>query len=102
MLACIIVGRAKLLLEYNSPEDAFASMAVDAWKNGDNSQKYYPLEKHLEKFCVVVASSNNGAVENVSMGFPKADEVDQVWGANDSPSWTLRVICLETKARPGA
>lgn len=85
LLACIIVERAKLLHEYNSPEDAFASKAADAWKNGDNSQKYYPLDKRLEKFGVVVASSNNGAVENVSMDFPKANEVDQAWGANDSP-----------------
>lgn len=48
-------------------------------KVGKYTLPYYPLAKELAGFSIVVASSNNGAVENVSMELPKLDAIDPAW-----------------------
>ncbi|CAM4113959.1 ATP-binding protein [Vreelandella rituensis] len=85
LLAAIIVERAVILSKYQSPEDAFSTRAVAAWKNSGDSQYYYALDKRLHNFGVVASSSNNSAVENLSLEFPKAGDVDPAWGNNASP-----------------
>lgn len=107
IVASVIVDRAQVLARYGAPKEAFGSV-TQAWQMGTWHQRYAPLDKALRRFGIVVASSNNGAVENVTLEFPKAEDVDDDWGARASPfteiatamlpddheAWSLMAACL--------
>lgn len=107
IMAGIIVERASVLATFNHPEEALGPTRI-AWENRSWKQHYRPLDNRLQDFGVVVASSNNGAVENVTMEFPKAEDVDIEWATRASPftgvatamlpgneeAWTLSSACM--------
>lgn len=107
VVAGIIVARAEALARYASPSDAF-DRTVLAWESSGWRQQYAPLAPELQEFGIVVASSNNGAVENVTLEFPKAEDVDPDWGnrqhspfteiatamLGDEDAWSLLSACL--------
>ncbi|AQU84140.1 MULTISPECIES: C-terminal helicase domain-containing protein [unclassified Halomonas] len=108
VVAGIIVERAQALARFTSPSDAFGK-SRPAWQSGEWRQFFAPLDASLLNFGIVVASSNNGAVENVTLEFPKAADVDPEWGNREhSPfteigsrllgdageSWSLLAACL--------
>lgn len=63
IIAQICVERAKVLSQLTNPLDAFIKEPV---KNASDSTYIFPLISELKGFEVVVASSNNAAVENIS------------------------------------
>ncbi|WP_433666927.1 AAA domain-containing protein [Nocardia sp. CA-136227] len=78
LIAAIVVDRAVVLARLESPGQAFGKQARK-WRTGDSGSwenRLYPLIDELCGFEIVVASSNNGAVENITMEVPAADAVD--------------------------
>lgn len=69
VVAALVTQRASILATYDDPENAFASSGQKlnlggAWIH------LYRLDAHLKGFEMLVASSNNKAVENVSGELP--------------------------------
>lgn len=75
VVAAVIVQRAGVLTDLG--QSAFLDKKTI--KVGKYTLPYYSLAKELAGFSIVVASSNNGAVENVSMELPKLDAIDPAW-----------------------
>lgn len=83
VVAAIVVERAKLLARKGSALLSSARM-LDI---GGKSIPYYPLDPSLSGYSIVVASSNNGALDNVSLELPKRDAIHNIWsGAVDAYS----------------
>ncbi len=78
LIAHIIVERAKVIASFSKPGDGFKKQK-NAWKSGNTDSKYFPLNPKLFGYEIVVASSNNGAVENVTMEIPAQESVDKAW-----------------------
>lgn len=81
IVAAILVKRAKNMVKIHDPSNAL--IKVDELINGNGYNAWvYALDKSLCHSGIVVASSNNGAVENVSKELPLKNEtkpfVDQI------------------------
>lgn len=74
IVAAVITERAKVLATYADPEDVF-SHSGHKLKRGGAFLHIYAVDKKLRGFEIVVASSNNKAVENVSVELPGRDAV---------------------------
>ncbi|UPG87628.1 AAA domain-containing protein [Luteibacter aegosomatis] len=78
LIAAIVVQRADVLAGLNRASDAFTGSLEKA--NGVEGECIgYPLRDALHGFEIVVASSNNGAVENITLELPQRDRVDESW-----------------------
>lgn len=74
-VSAIVVERAKVISDLG--DKAFlpgASLQV-----GPTTIPYYPLHARLAGYSIVVASSNNGAVENLSLELPLEKAIDPKW-----------------------
>nr|MDP9128072.1 hypothetical protein [Pseudomonadota bacterium] len=71
MVAAIVAQRAAALAEFDDPEEAFSYTPMQDKKG--NKEHRYLLDKTLIGYEIVVASSNNKAVENISRAIPAAD-----------------------------
>lgn len=75
VVAAILVERAKVMAGYGNPSSAFSKIG-----QVDINDQYTPfIYVPSEKLCdggIVVASSNNGAVENISKELPLMKEVE--------------------------
>lgn len=71
-----VIERAKLLVEFDKPDQAFS---VAEFKNpcDQYNRSYYCMDKRLKKYGILVASNNNAAVENISLELPKAISNDR-------------------------
>lgn len=67
-----IVRRARSLAKYESPGDAFLPGVVEVKFAGGEPCRIAQLRDDLTGFEMVVASSNNAAVENISRDLPKS------------------------------
>jgi hypothetical protein len=75
VVAAVVVERAKLLA--NKGSGAFGSKrSVNA---GDRTIPYHEIDPFLSGYSIVVASSNNGAVNNISLELPKANAIHEIW-----------------------
>jgi hypothetical protein len=73
-VAAIVVQRACHLAALARPQDAFTREF--RWKTGDHTRTVSGWSDQLTGFEIVVASSNNGAVENISLEIPGQDAID--------------------------
>ena len=79
LISALVVERAMHLAKLESARDAFGKKPL-TWRTEDSPKRYprtiHPLRPELTGFEIVVASSNNGAVENVTLEVPAAKAVD--------------------------
>jgi len=75
LVAAIVVERAKVLAKRGSK----LFKGERRLQIGSKSIPYYPLDHALSGFTIVVASSNNGAVDNVSLELPKLDAIAEAF-----------------------
>lgn len=75
IIAPIIVKRAKHLSSFENPSDAFSKVGEVKIKENFTPFIYSPDSK-ITNGGILVASSNNGAVENISKELPLKDEVE--------------------------
>ncbi|MCG7338849.1 DNA2/NAM7 family helicase [Staphylococcus sp. ACRSN] len=71
VFAHFVVERGKELAKLKNPKDAFEKTKLHETDERD----VYLLKENISKYKMVVASSNNGAVENISKDLPKLEEV---------------------------
>lgn len=67
VIAEIITRRADILETYDDPSCAFES--------SDDGSNVYRIDRTLHDFLIVVASSNNNAVENITLELPKREKL---------------------------
>lgn len=79
IVAMIITQRAKELILISNGNNVFFSNRKNIWKNNEFQKSYYELPSNLLGFEIVVASSNNGAVENVTLEIPAKKSVEKDW-----------------------
>lgn len=69
VVAAIVVERAKVLASYTCAGDVFATEPETVILNG-KTLYWHPVDPNLQGHEIVVASSNNGAIENVTLELP--------------------------------
>ncbi|MEU1286134.1 AAA domain-containing protein [Kitasatospora sp. NPDC005856] len=92
LVAALVVERATVMAGYRRPEEAFVGRA---WR-GKDRQGVHPrfvsaLDPRLTGREIVVTSSNNGAVENITAELPGADALDAHW--HDGPDHFSDLAC---------
>jgi hypothetical protein len=78
LIAALITERAKGLAALDDPLDAFVDQP-HRWQTSRFRRAVHRLRPELTGFELVVASSNNGAVENVTLEIPSAGAIDEQW-----------------------
>lgn len=80
LIAMVITKRAQKIAMLDKPSDIFASSKQSkAWKDNDFQKWFSPLKENFLGDEIVVASSNNGAVENVTLEIPASKSIDKKW-----------------------
>lgn len=82
VLAGNVVQRAGVLAGFDSPSQAFTS-TTHRWKAGDYTRQVRGLRPEVTGFEMLLASSNNGAVQNVSDELPQRKTVHDPDGVAD-------------------
>lgn len=77
LIAGLVVERARQLAELSHPREAFAG--TRQWSTENYTRTVHLWKSQLTGFEMVVASANNGAVENVTNEVPADDAIDEVW-----------------------
>ena len=77
IVAAIVVERAIQLAKLKAPADAFTGKLN--WKVSKYTRSVAIWKSELQGFEIVVASSNNGAVENITKEIPGKQAVDEIW-----------------------
>jgi hypothetical protein len=78
MPAAIVVSRATELATLKSAKDAFVNRAVIERPDGTTTRLRGPRDE-LTGFEIVVASSNNAAVENITKELPALKAIGEEW-----------------------
>lgn len=94
VFAQVVVERATRMTEFKDPSEAFG--VVGKLKVNQEELTMYGLDERLSGQSMVVASSNNGAVENISKELPRLDAI-----ARNSEAPTEEE-CLEAMRLSGA
>ena len=79
LVAAIVVTRAERLAELPSPAAAFDLAARDGQPPGRARHAVTPLNQALTGLEIVVASANNGAVENITAEIPGPGGIGAQW-----------------------
>jgi len=78
LVAGLVTERAERLAALADPADAFLD-EPDRWETTPYRRVIHRLRPELTGFELVLASSNNGAVENVTLEIPSSEAVDGHW-----------------------
>ncbi|WP_162921801.1 DEAD/DEAH box helicase [Listeria costaricensis] len=73
IFANLITKRAEKMMEFSSPVEAFKNLGKFKLNGFDYYR--YKIDDRIKGYGIVVASSNNGAVENISKDLPKKEEI---------------------------
>lgn len=78
IFANIIIERAKELVKFKSPYELFEKNTIETKEiNGEKLYINNRLNRDIKGFEIVVASSNNGAVENISKELPQMKQISR-------------------------
>ncbi|EFF74819.1 hypothetical protein HMPREF0004_3867 [Achromobacter piechaudii ATCC 43553] len=111
LIAAVVTRRADALAELPRASDAFLKNGRESASDGAKQQSCHALSSALFGFEIVIAPSNNGAVENVTLELPQRDKIDESWlpdadyfgelGAlvSGKPAWGLVSAALGSKTR---
>ncbi|OIT13647.1 DNA helicase [Ralstonia solanacearum] len=111
LIASIVTSRADVLAGLRRASDAFVANGFENANDGGNAQTSHKLSSALHGFEIVVASSNNGAVENITLELPQKDKIDESWLpeadyfgelgelVSGKPAWALISGALGSKTR---
>lgn len=111
IIANIIYKRACALYDFkDDPSSAFSSIGKISYKYSKTGEKdIFSLDKKLKGYEIVVASSNNGAVQNITQELPLFKEIDEevhnsilyfseiATNLNDKKSWGTICATLGNK-----
>ncbi|WP_431910706.1 AAA domain-containing protein [Micromonospora carbonacea] len=78
LVAALVVERARRLAVLTDPAQAFTGRQL-RWKAGQRTRVVDAWRPDLTGFEMVLASTNNGAVQNVTDEIPAADAIDDSW-----------------------
>ncbi len=78
VIAPVIVNRAKELTKIENPSNAFEKIGKIHLSENYSPFIYQP-QKSISNGGIVIASSNNGAVENISKELPLKNEVSEIY-----------------------
>lgn len=78
LLAALVTERAEQLAALTDPAEAFEA-EPEGWETTSYRRVIHRLRPELTGFELVLASSNNGAVENVTLEIPSSEAVDAPW-----------------------
>lgn len=96
IIAAIIVKRAKELVKIQNPSDAFSK--IGALKINDNYSPWlYEPTTSITNAGIVIASSNNGAVENISKELPLKENISRQYCSEISYFKTVAEQCIDKK-----
>ncbi|RMB01493.1 DEAD/DEAH box helicase [Eilatimonas milleporae] len=70
IIAHAITDRATAMCKFRDPENAFTASGEKTRSGGKGFWHIYELDKHIKGHEILVASSNNSAVENISHELP--------------------------------
>ncbi|MBW2963068.1 DEAD/DEAH box helicase [Mesonia aestuariivivens] len=93
IIAPIIVKRAKELIKIENPSDAFKKVGSIEINEKYSPWLYEPL-KSITNGGIVIASSNNGAVENISKELPLKEEVSKQYSSKISYFKNVAEDCI--------
>lgn len=79
IVAAVVTNRASVLAKLRRASDAFPGGKIEEVAINDRGFFAYLLDDSLFGHEIVVASSNNGAVENVTLELPQRGKVDKSW-----------------------
>lgn len=111
LIAAIVTSRADVLSKLRRASDAFVFNGLETANDSGKQQVCFKLNPDLYGFEIVVASSNNGAVENVTLELPQRDKIDERWLpeaeyfpdlgelVSGKPAWGLISGALGSKTR---
>lgn len=96
IIAPIFVKRAKELIKIDNPSDAFEK--VGSLKINENYSPFlYKPIKTITNGGIVIASSNNGAVENISKELPLKKEISKLYSTDISYFKTVAENCINNE-----
>jgi hypothetical protein len=78
LIADLVVTRAQRLAVLPEPRKAFTGRRL-SWWTGERKRVIHSWHPDLTGFEMVLASTNNGAVQNVTDEIPAADAIDESW-----------------------
>lgn len=78
LIAALVTERAEQLAALSDPSDAFLEEPY-RWETTPYRRVIHRLRPELTGFELVLASSNNGAVENVTLEIPSSEAIDAPW-----------------------
>jgi hypothetical protein len=80
LIAEIVVRRAQALATLESPSEGFPKSRKRTWRPDDAKERsVWQPRADLAGFEIVVASSNNGAVENITRELPAVTALGEAW-----------------------
>lgn len=83
LVAALVVERAKILCRFENPASAFEKKWEVQYQGYKNPTHVFALDRRLHGFSIVVASSNNGAVENITRELPNLSKLSHEYHGAD-------------------